>query len=63
MDKKEELAAAVVARAKEIDGKKRISCSECFALAGQFGVEIGEIGRICNEAEIRICKCQLGCFG
>ena len=33
-----------------------------FELAKKYDVEIIEIGRICNEHNIKICKCQLGCF-
>ena len=42
--------------------RKRLSCAEAFSLAEKFGVEIIELGRICNEQDVRICKCQLGCF-
>ena len=42
--------------------KNMLSCAEAFELAKKFDTEIIEIGRICNELNIRICKCQLGCF-
>jgi hypothetical protein len=62
MGKKEELVNAVVRRAKEIDSRKKLACAEAFELAQQFETEITEIGRICNQHKIKICKCQLGCF-
>ena len=62
MGKKEELTNAVLERAQEDDGKKRLSCAEAFELAQEFEVEVAEIGRICNRQNIRIRKCQLGCF-
>ena len=62
MCKKEDLINAVLERAQEIDGRKKLACAEAFELAQEFGVEVAEIGRICNQQNIRICKCQLGCF-
>lgn len=62
MGKKEELINAVVGRAKEIDGIKKLACAEAFELAQEFEAEIIEIGRICNQHNIKIRECQLGCF-
>ncbi len=62
MGKKEELVNAVVGRAKEIDSRKKLACAEAFELAQQFETGFIEIGRICNQHKIKICKCQLGCF-
>jgi hypothetical protein len=62
MEQKENLADAVAERAKEIDGKKILTCAEAFELAKEFEAEIAEIGRICNQHKIKIRKCQLGCF-
>jgi len=59
---REELADAVLERAHESDGKKKLNCTEAFELAKELGVEIAEIGRTCNQHNVRICKCQLGCF-
>jgi len=62
MGKKEELINAAVGRVREIDGIKKLTCAEAFELAQEFKVEIAEIGRICNQHNIKIRKCQLGCF-
>ncbi len=62
MGKAEKLINAVLERAQEIDGRKKLACAEAFELAQEFGVEVIEIGRICNQHNIRIRKCQLGCF-
>ena len=62
MGKKEELINAVLERAQKSDGKKKLTCAEAFELAQKFKTEIIEIGRTCNQNNIRICKCQLGCF-
>ena len=62
MGKAEELINAVLERAQETDGRKKLACAEVFELAQEFEVEVIEIGRICNQHKIRIRKCQLGCF-
>jgi len=65
MGKAEELIKAVLESAsggQEIEGKKKLACAEAFELAQEFEVEVIEIGRICNQHNIRIRKCQLGCF-
>ncbi len=65
MDKKEELLNAIlkfVDNGQLSEGKKRLTCAEAFELAKKCDVEIIEIGRMCNQHNIKICKCQLGCF-
>ena len=62
MDKSEELISAILERAQEIDGIKKLACAEAHKLAREFQVETIEVGRICDEQSIRICKCQLGLF-
>ena len=62
MGKEEDLVVAILERAQESDGKRWLTCAEAFELAREFQAEIIEIGRICNRQDIRICKCQLGCF-
>ena len=62
MTKEQGLIEAVVEKAKELDGKKQLTCKEAFELAEEFGAEILEVGSICNQQNIRIRHCQLGCF-
>ena len=65
MDQKGQIVDAVLAsasRVRESDGRKQMTCTEAFKLARRFEVEVIEIGHICNEHNIRICQCQLGCF-
>jgi hypothetical protein len=62
MSKKEDLINAVVERAQEVDGTKKLSCGQAFELAREFEAETIKIGNICNQHNIKICKCQLGCF-
>ena len=65
MDKKEQLVEIVIKSAKqrpESDDRRQLTCAEAFKLAKENGAAISEIGHICNQNKIRICKCQLGCF-
>ena len=65
MDNKEELLNAVLnlaSNGQSSGNKKKITCAEAFELANKYQIEIIEIGRICNEHNIKIRKCQLGCF-
>ena len=60
MDKMKKLTDAVL---KSDSGqRKTLTCAEAFELAEQYDVKPAEIGRICNQNKIKICKCQLGCF-
>jgi len=62
MEKNTKLIDAVVETAKETTGRKKLTCAAAFGLAERFGVEKRKIGQICNENNIRITDCQLGCF-
>lgn len=65
MDKKEQLVEIVIKSARkksESDDRRQLTCAEAFKLAKENEAAISEIGRICNQNKIRICKCQLGCF-
>lgn len=62
MSKKDDLINNVLEQAQEIDGKKKLACAEAFKLSEELGAGPAEIGRICNQHNIRICKCQLGLF-
>ena len=64
-DKKAQLVNAIMKSAEvrqEPDGRKKLTCAEAFELARRFEIEVIEVGRICNQNNVRICKCQLGCF-
>lgn len=62
MDNEKEIIEAVLEAANQVDGKNRLNCAQAFALAEKFDIAIGQIGRICNENDVRISNCQLGCF-
>jgi len=48
-------------QAKAADGK--VACKAMLELAQQTDTPSRRIGEICNEMDIKISACQLGCFG
>jgi LAO/AO transport system kinase len=40
----------------------RIACASAFVLAEKLKIPRAEMGRALDELEIRITRCQLGCF-
>jgi hypothetical protein len=55
---KESLKEAV--RRASNDG--RLTCEKAHELGKELGVTLQEIGAVCNELNIKIKACQLGCF-
>jgi hypothetical protein len=41
---------------------KRLSCEEARGLAERLGVSYAEVGKACDELEVKLQACQLGCF-
>jgi len=65
MNRKKQLIDAVLKSASKrpkSSDRKSLTCAKAFKLAKEFETDIIEIGRMCNQHNIRICKCQLGCF-
>jgi len=40
----------------------RITCAECFEIAERAGVARRVVGEAANRTEVRIVRCQVGCF-
>jgi len=40
-----------------------LACKEALAVAARLDVAPSRVGKVCNQNEIRIINCQLGCFG
>ena len=55
---KEQLLAEI----KKLAQNDKIACRQCFDLARDANLSLKIIGETCNENDIRICACQLGCF-
>ncbi len=44
------------------DGRRRLSCADAFALHAKHGIPLSTLGAICDNENIRLTHCQLGCF-
>lgn len=42
--------------------ENRIPCSTALAIAKSLGIDPGAVGKAANTLNIRISRCQLGCF-
>lgn len=52
----------IITKMKELFPGGRISCTEARAFAQEWGIELREIGELCDDAGLKICGCELGCF-
>ncbi len=52
----------IVDEIQKASEKNRLSCEKAHELSRLLKVPLREIGEICNELNIRIASCQLGCF-
>ena len=59
---KEKLAEEILNKSFKDGEKTKLPCAAAFLIAKQYGVNPSVIGSICNELNIRIARCQLGCF-
>ncbi|GAB4257921.1 MAG: hypothetical protein Kow00122_15650 [Thermoleophilia bacterium] len=41
---------------------KRLNCHDARALAEKLGVDYSQVGKACDELEVKIFACELGCF-
>ncbi len=63
MDKKDDMLLDAIMKKTYKDGDKtKLTCASALQLARQLGVKPSEVGAMCNEHNIRISNCQLGCF-
>jgi hypothetical protein len=56
---RDDLSKRLTSRA---DGKPALRCGDAFDLARIHGIPLSDVGDLCNEQEIKIVQCQLGCF-
>lgn len=61
-DKNKKLIDAIHDKASYIRGKNRLDCSAAHDISKTYNVSLAEIGQICEDHDIRIKNCQLGCF-
>ncbi|MGI5912574.1 MAG: hypothetical protein ACOX6E_08375 [Syntrophomonadaceae bacterium] len=58
MTQQEEL----VKKLKAMFPNGRASCSDARAAAASLGIELAQMGKLCDLAGIKIFACELGCF-
>ena len=59
---KNKLEELVADFAFEEKGRRKFACADAFKLAEKYNVKLLDIARVCNQLDIKICRCQLGCF-
>lgn len=47
---------------KKATVNNKLACKRAWELADKLDIPRRELGKLCNEAEIKIAACQLGCF-
>jgi len=62
MELSEILRRAVRQAAVDREGRIILPCAQAFKIAEDLGEPLSAVGQICNEENIRIANCQLGCF-
>jgi len=63
MSSDSELREAILeAAAAREDGRLCLPCGRAFEIAARAGVEVPEVGRVCDGEKVKIVQCQLGCF-
>jgi hypothetical protein len=61
MDEKK-IVEAIGQHCVTMDNKKFLSCPNAFQIAEEHNIDISVVGDICNQENIKLQKCQLGCF-
>ncbi len=56
------LVDEILTSATEQNDKKSLSCAKAFDLAERFNVAKRRVRELCDENNVRIVHCQLGCF-
>jgi len=62
MIEKKQLLELVLAKTYDEAGIIKLACEDALNLAEEFGIDPKRITAICNKENIKIGKCQLGCF-
>jgi LAO/AO transport system kinase len=49
-------------RILKVQKEGRITCAQARSIAEETGAPYAEIGRLCDELDLKIKACELGCF-
>ena len=58
----ETIKAKILEVSIEVEGKKKLTCKQAFQIASDLNVSLKEVGNCCNDNDIKLFSCQLGCF-
>ena len=58
----EKVKEIVVAAMIDDGERKKLHCKTAFEIAEEHGLNLADISSVCNEENIKIDNCQLGCF-
>lgn len=58
----DELSRIIRARTLQRGEKTVLPCARAFAISREHSVPLPRIGAWCNDNDVRISSCQLGCF-
>jgi len=47
---------------KNTDGRPQIECADAYKVAYALNMKIAEVAQAIHDNDIKILKCQLGCF-
>ncbi|MFB0918777.1 MAG: hypothetical protein QMB63_06900 [Clostridiaceae bacterium] len=59
---REDLKALIIKNSEFKNDKYYLSCEVAHELAKEHDLKLKDIGALCNEDNIRIFACELGCF-
>ena len=59
---KKMLEETILGATYQADGLKKLNCVVAHQLSEKLDVDLSEIGEICNQMQIKISICKLGCF-
>lgn len=59
----DEIHKNIEKKLQELAKNGRLTCAEAHQLAVTEGATLMSIGKLVEQAGIKICDCQLGCFG
>lgn len=45
-----------------VNDKQKLTCKTAWNLATQYDIPLKKIGELCDNNDIKICDCSLGCF-
>lgn len=52
----------IIEKLHELTSNGKVSCTDARKLAEELKVHPSEIGKLCDELNIKIMGCELGCF-